>query len=678
MRYVDHVFRELFAQEIPDYKPREGQIEMAHAVANAFEGGDHLMAEGPTGTGKSFAYLVPAVHFSTGGVEERASQKKRTIMIGTANIALQEQLVAKDLPFLQKVLPWPFEFALLKGVSNYACLDKVDRELEQSSFGAFEEPGDEEHIERVLAWVKTTETGDRSELEVDPPGKIWSKFSTSSDECKGSDCAAYKVCHAYNARRRAKEANVVVVNFHLLFVDLRVKLETGEHKILPEYHHAILDEVHEAPDIAREFFGVNVSQFGISRAVNKLGSFSELGREVTDKHAAIAKRVKATSQGVFEKLKLYKMGPLYDCRIASPDPVKGWDKLVGGLLEASECYAYAADVYEEGARDTDGDRKKYFRDKRGSAMKSAAICQRLAGDFRDAMQLSDDNQVYFLEDQNFGKKDSVAIRSKVVHVSRVLEPSFFREMKSVVCTSATLSDGADCSYVAGELGVPRGREEIQVESPFDFEAQSALVVPAGLPHPAKSRPQFDAAVPQAVLDAIDTAKGGTLALFTSWRNLKATAAHIRKSDPRVRLLVQGEAPRTKLVEMFKADRDSVLLGLKSFWQGVDVPGDALRCVVIDRIPFETPNDPLVKAISEQNPDGWFLDFAVPRAVIALKQAFGRLVRTVDDVGVVVVLDNRITTTFARNGRAGYGEKFIRALPVHAWERDFRKARRLLA
>lgn len=623
--YIEEVFGATgyLAKKFSGYTPRPGQVALARAVDAAIRDGEHLMAEGPTGTGKSIGYATPATyHAAHGG---------KRVVIATANIALQEQLVRKDLPLLAEVLPWKFTFALLKGKNNFLCLDRFYEAESKGELELYDDPADAERQRAIIDWARATKTGDVSELPFEPPSRLWRRFSVSADDCKDADCHFYEECHAVRARAAAAEASVVVTNYHILFAHLQVKEATGEDLVLPPFDIAILDEGHKAADIARDFFGFRITA-GAMRWVGRL--LSKTGG------AKPADKLSTETERFFDRLLALRRSPTYRTRLRHADAVP-WSTLHGALREAASAYAAASEETTD-------------IDLRGELRRALRRAETLAGQLEAAMTLADAGSVYFIEEDVKGR---ATLCAKPIEVADQLRRTLFDETHSVTVTSATLTTGGSFDYIARELGVDRPREVV-AESPFQWNEQAVLVVPEGMPEP--NDPSFPAAVASTFAEIIDLARGRTLGLFTSYRNLNATYQRVTGNGHRV--LKQGDMPRSALIEEFRRDVGSVLLGTESFWAGVDVPGESLSCVVIDRLPFPTPDDPVLDAITERD-RSWFTTYSVPRAVIAFKQGFGRLIRTTTDRGVVVVLDKRIVTK-------PYGRLFVQSLP------DVLKSRRL--
>jgi len=614
--YLDAVFAVdgPLAHALDGYEPRAGQIALARSVDDSIARGLHLLAEAPTGTGKSIGYAVPLTHHAAGGLRA---------VIATANIALQEQLARKDLPLCARVLPWDVSFALLKGRNNYLCLQRLGETRAAGRFAFAALPGDVEALAAIEAWADTTTTGDVSDLPFEPPPRLWRRFSVLAEDCPGAACRFHDDCFAMRARAAAARASVVITNYHMLFAHLQLRDATGEELVLPHFDVAILDEGHKAADIARDFFGFRVTA-GAVRFAGRL--LPRAG------HEGLRAALEEQAAAFFAALLAHRRSADYRARLREPGRVP-CEEVCAALRTAARAYLVAAEAAQDAGEHADLER---------AARRADTLADRVDA----AMSLADRGAVYYLDVDD---EERAALCCKLVDVAPFLARALFEPARSVTVTSATLSAGESFEFVRREVGVDMARELI-VESPFSFRDQCLLVVPDGMPLP--SEPAFPAAVADTVAEVIDLARGRTLALFTSYRNLNLTRDRLALSGHRV--LCQGALPRTTLIDEFRRDVHSVLLGTESFWGGVDVPGESLSCVVIDRLPFLTPDDPLLDAIAERD-ERCFVTQSLPRAVIAFKQAFGRLIRTATDRGVVVVLDRRILTR-------RYGEAFLQNLP----------------
>lgn len=636
--YLDATFGEsgYLSQRFSGYAPRAGQVALAQAIDAAMRGIDgkkHVIAEGPTGTGKSLAYSVTATY--------HAAEQRKTVVIATANIALQEQLVSKDLPLLQSILPWPFTFGLLKGIGNYLCLSEREKNVELRGVRGTQFAFAQDAFDAINAWAEQTLTGDKNELPFEP-GKEWAHFSTSSDDCKRDRCRFADDCFARRAMSEAREKDVIVCNYHLLFADVMVRLATqGEAYVIPPYEIAILDEAHKAADIARNFFGWRLTPNVIRRAVRKLAP-------TRDSHGlpdAVARELEGACNDWFCGLTDYMESKYYQTRLRVMEPV-----------DASEFIA----ALEEALDHEDDLLTGVGKDREAEVMNSIKKLRLARKAVEDAMMLARDPEVVYVLEKGSGSY--AALKSMEVNVAPILKAQLFDACDSVTVTSATLSTGGRFDWIMEEIGAPK-EETITLEAPSPFVKEQALIVVPDrkvMPMP-QEKEDYSYEVRRVVRRIVEMTKGGVLCLFTSYKNLNAAASELAAARLPYKVLVQGCKPRSQLVEEFKADRDSVLLGTESFWAGVDVPGPALRCVIIDRLPFPTPDDPVLDAISGHD-DRWFWKHSVPRAMIQLKQGVGRLIRSVGDRGVVVVLDRRLR-------EKTYGRDFLRSLPPMFHSRD---------
>ena len=590
-------------------------MALARMVDQAMASECHALGEAPCGVGKSLGYSVPAVW--------HAHRHQKRVVIATANIALQEQLVHKDLPMLAEVLPWPFTFALLKGKNNFLCLGRLaESELNGDLAGLFDDQ--QRQVDDVLAWTRRTGTGDVSELPFIPAPQVWSRFSVGSEECMRDGCPLREECFAERARAAAQDADIVVTNYHLLFAHLAVRRETGQDLVLPPFDLLVLDEAHEAAEIAREFFGFTVSEHTFGRLASAAADYGN-GR--------LASALRQETGRVFGRLREHARSPVYYRRLRV-----GGLASIGGLQKAI-CALVA--LAEARADDLALDRKE-----RATAANLARAARVASSRLTEAIGLTDPDKVCWLD---VDQKGRVKLCAKPVDVSDLLGDELFARCPSVSLVSATIATSGTFDFVRLELGVPDALELI-AESPFDFASQALLVVPERMPDPRE--PEFVDAAADVFREVLRACDGRTLGLFTSYKNLNGV--YERLAGTRHRLLRQGDLPRAELTRIFKEDVSSVLLGTESFWTGIDVSGEALTGLVIDKLPFPHPDDPVIDAICERDPRA-FDNHLVPMAIIALRQGIGRLIRCKTDVGVAVILDRRIA-------EKGYGRKFLKSLP----------------
>ncbi len=584
---IDELFGPAGALSRAGLPRREGQAAMAAAVARAFAREEHLVVEAPTGTGKSLAYLLPAA-LAAGG---------RTI-VATANIALQEQLAGKDLPFVASLLPHPPTFGLLKGLSNYLCRRQLARQQASPRASATDA-----HLRAAVnGWAQLTKTGDKSELPFEPTQSLWGDFSVSANECGSGDCPYVGDCFANGAQAAAQSSQIVVTNYHMLFL-------LGRFGKLP-FERVIMDEAHRAADIARECYGFEVG----------LGVLRRFAATVARVGLDGAVEVREAAENFFARARDLYYSNAYSIRLREPHQLLA-DRLVRALAVVAQQTA-RADV------------------SRGKAVAQAGYLMYV---LTEADELRSDRVVYFLDEWG-------GVHGLPERVDRYLREDIF-EGRSCVLTSATLASGpGDFGFLLDSVGLPDRTRTLQVPSPFNWAANAALVLPADAVDPAACREEFGPYVARSVVEVVEQARGRTLALFTSKEKMELAYTALQEAHLPFTLLKQGDLPRMKLVERFKEDANSVLLGVDSFWAGVDVPGEALSCVVVDRLPFPNFTDPIADAIRGRGED-WFLEYALPRAVIQFRQGVGRLLRTASDRGVVVVLDGRVSTKM-------YGESFL--------------------
>ena len=608
-----------FARLIDGYTPREAQIAMASSVSKALAGGKVLVAEAGTGTGKTFAYLVPAL----------LSGQKIIVSTGTKN--LQDQLFHKDLPLVKKALGVPIEVALLKGRANYLCPHRLELAMGD---GRFSTRSESHEIQEIRQWSGSTQTGDIGEChQVSESSMVWSKVTSTADNCLGGDCEYLSDCYLNHARRRAQEAELVVVNHHLFFADLSLR-EEGVGELLPAADSFIFDEAHQLPDVAANFFGMTMSG-------NQL---FELARDTIAEdinEAGEDRRLRVTAEQLEKAVKDLRLSLGDSLRRAPWSEVAEDNKVITAIERVSEELESLHEVLEPQA-----DRGK-----------GLASCLSRCGEFRDRLDILTHNppedHIHWFETHT---------RSFTLNLTPLqIGERFTEQMSSFphsswIFTSATLAVAKRFNHFTQELGIDALAETEQWQSPFDFSQQALLYVPEGMPEP--NQPDYVEAVIDRAVDVMSHNRGGTFILFTSHRALRRGAELLegRIDNP---ILVQGDEPRSILLEQFRKQGNAVLLGTGSFWEGVDVRGEALSCVIIDKLPFASPGDPILQArIDAMREEGKnpFMEYQLPQAVITLKQGVGRLIRDVADFGVLVLCDPRL-------GSKSYGKIFIDSLPL---------------
>jgi len=620
---------------VPEFEPRPGQREMASAVARVFGRGGVLLAEAGTGTGKTLAYLAPAI----------LSGHRVLVSTGTKN--LQEQIFYKDVPLLRGALGVPFTATYMKGRGNYLCLHRFATSRDDLEAGS---PADRVYLQMVDDWAVTTTTGDRSEL-ADLPEDVpfWTNIAATNENCIGSECPEFQECFVTRMRQRAAVSDVVIVNHHLLCADAAVR-QSAYGEVIPECAYAVIDEAHQLEDVATQYFGFSVSNYRLDELVRDLDRVmaatqvaddgGELGRAMNrvDDDARLFFGALALSRDEQPPLSrgMAPAGGGGDDRVrVTPDvlePVHGPGQQLLGALDGLEATIALLKEPPEDARSI-GRRAAEIRD-----------------ELRFLLTASDRDYVYYLERRGRG----VFLRAAPINVSSLVRNLLLDRFAAAVLTSATLAVEGSFGYVRSRLGIERC-EEIQLASEFDYGAQAMLYLPKRMPSP--KAPDFAAAAGREILEILRRTSGRAFVLFTSYAVLRAVQGSLQAALD-YPLLVQGSAPRSTLLAQFRSTPHAVLLATSSFWQGVDVVGDALSCVIIDRLPFASPMDPVIsariEAIAARGGDG-FADLQVPLAILTLLQGLGRLIRHRRDRGVLAILDPRIRTM-------PYGRRFLASLP----------------
>lgn len=620
------------AQHVPGFAPRAAQQAMAEAVASTLDERTTLICEAGTGTGKTFAYLVPAL----------LSGKKIIISTGTKN--LQDQLFHRDLPMVRQALDVPATAALLKGRANYLCLHRLALTEQEGRLTSRVEVGDLHHI---LSWARRTRSGDIAEVDdVAEDATVWPQVTSTTDNCLGQECGRYSDCFVLKARRAAQEADVVVINHHLLLADMALK-EEGFGELLPSADAFIVDEAHQLPETAAQFFGVSVS----GRQLLELArdSMAEQAREAGDMVDLKALAERLEKAVLDARLSLGAAGRRGAWQEICADP-----SVFGGLSHLQEALTALQAALEQAAERGKGLQHCWQR--------SEVLAQRLAL----FQQAPADEQVQWFETYT----RSFALHLTPLQVGDVFQNHVQGLRAAWIFTSATLTVGRDFSHFCASLGVEDGATE-QWESPFDFKNNALLYIPNGLPLPAT--PHYTAEVVKAALPVLQASGGRAFVLFTSHRALQEAAALLRDEIP-YPLLIQGTAPRRELLHRFRSLGNAVLLGTSSFWEGVDVRGPALSVVIIDKLPFASPGEPVLQARLEslrRRGAEPFRDYQLPRAVIALKQGVGRLIRDSRDRGVLMLCDPRVVSK-------PYGRVFLASLPPMTHTRTLADIQRFFA
>jgi ATP-dependent DNA helicase DinG len=598
-------------QKLGDYEFRPSQIRMAEAVSQALDGQEHVIIEAGTGTGKTLAYLLPALLHG------------QRILVSTGTKTLQDQIFYKDIPLLENILERPIRSAYLKGRNNYLCRLKLKTAHTEGLFSMKEL----RVFKKILDWSQTTETGDQAELGTDVDAELWSRLDARRDRCLGTKCEDYERCFLTLMRQKAMEADIVVVNHHLFFADLAIrKSDVGG--ILPDYSAVIFDEAHELEEVATEYFGFHVSNFRISELVGDAKRLAEKSETEVEDLSGLQR----ASDRFFGGFALMGDGrlPMQNFR-----ELEGMDALIGALRDARHALKKEKDFSGEWE-----------------------TLARRAGEIESELEVFRsgelENYVFWIERRGRG----VFLEGCPVDVSGLLRERLFERVPACVLTSATLTVGESFAYFRQRIGM-EAAEELSLSTEFDVRTQAMLYTPKRMPD--YRHPSYLKRAVEEIRQILNASRGRAFVLFTSYQQMMTAHEMVSREVPWPCMVQTRAAGKSRLLEEFKITPNAVLFATSSFWQGVDVKGEALSAVIIDKLPFQVPSDPLVSARMarvEREGGSAFSDYQLPQAVLRLKQGLGRLIRSKTDRGILAILDGRLSTK-------GYGKLFMASLPDYA-------------
>ena len=659
---IEHLkkYFSIIESKFDGYEERKSQKVMIMNILKAYESGKHTMVEAPTGTGKSMAYILAFLSLW----EQFPLNAKPKLVVSTRTIPLQEQLIHKDVPYFRDILNLNFSAVLVKGRSNYICTRKIDDIISKRSnegfFDTVEEVREFNSLKELILDSKNRlKVGDRGEIEATVSNSLWGKLCSEADNCMKKKCVHYDDCFFYKAREKQKAADILIANHSLFFADLKVKMETGfeiEDLVLPQFDYIVFDEAHHIEDVATDFMGLKISRFRYRRLISnikksilngELSSYFNEEEDTKNEVRNLCSTLEFMSDNLFMKI-VEILGNNSTKRLMNKDI--GFASINSIKKSFEQLKSIIKTNYN----------KSSYTDKEELIAKSLiARIETLVRDTEDIINQNLKEYAYWIECPS--NRDTrhyfASLNCCPISISELLKDNLFERNKSIVLTSATMGTN-NMGYIASRIGINE-YIPMMLKSPFDYEKQSRIYVPEKALNPKEGK--YETYLEEEIKRIIRSTNGRALVLFTSYRLMNSLGDKLKPlfEELNLNFLKQGELPRTMLLDIFRKDTNSVLFATASYWEGIDVKGDSLSCVIITKLPFEVPDKPIIEARMEKltkegkNP---FAHYQVPMAVMRFKQGFGRLIRSSSDKGVVAVLDNRLISM-------NYGQQFIKSLPL---------------
>ncbi len=632
------------AKKIVNYEYRPQQVAMADAVRHAILTKKHLLVEAGCGVGKSFSYLIPFILWA-------AKKKENRVAISTYTITLQQQLIEKDIPFLKKSLNMNFNAVLCVGSENYLCLNRMNSILQNR---LLDTPEEAHQLQEIFKWSSSTKDGLKLNIDFNVSSSLWSDVCRNSDICFEKKCSYFNTCFYFHSRKQQSKADILILNHHLLFSDA-----ASTWNLFPKYEAIVFDEAHNIENIASDILGSKVSMFGVKYLLSRIHK-AKSSRYLLKKYKQIPTKIRkniidAVTQArkqtdiFFEQVLDEFPSQNITHRLTSTGSGHSASKIFDNCLSDSLLQLSSVLSFSVG--------KVNNIDTKTELLSYSKRCKIIANELKSILSRKSENYVYYIDIKTKRRRVYCSFNATPINISELMEKFIFNHKKPVIMTSATLTINNSFDFIKKRLGIS-STLEIQLDSPFNYKTNVLLYAPGDLPDPAYAYDKFQKELSDRISEILEITKGRTFILFTSFASLNNVAENLTDRFNNINFLIHGELPRKQLLKDFAENQNSVLLGTATFWQGVDFPGRALECVILTRLPFAVPSDPIVEArINEVKRKGLnaFINYQVPVAALFFKQGFGRLIRHRNDFGIVAILDPRVKTR-------KYGSIFIDTLP----------------